>query len=242
VRGQTAKAHSRQADPALVAVIQQTCRLWRKHHLNYAQTKYVVEQVRHSLQLAPPTTRRRTVERLERVEVEKLIQAGYRRQSKYGLLIKTLFYTGTRVEEFVHIRTEDLFLHDDPPQIHITQAKRQSTRYVPLLHSLAEELQTHLDGRTTGYLFESNRHTRYSARTIQDIVKEAANAAGIPKRVYPHLLRHTVATLLLQSGEVPLDQVQKFLGHLQIGTTQIYAETSLRALGENYQRALRASS
>jgi integrase/recombinase XerD len=36
---------------------------------------------------------------------------------------------------------------------------------------------------------------------------------------------------------VPLDQVQKFLGHLQIGTTQIYAETSLRALGENYQRA-----
>ena len=87
-------------------------------------------------------------------------------------------------------------------------------------------------------MFESNRHTCYSARAVQDIVKEAALSAGIHKHVYPHLLRHSVATLLLQSGEVPLDQVQKFLGHLQIGTTQIYAQTSLHALGENYLRAL----
>jgi len=65
-------------------------------------------------------------------------------------------------------------------------------------------------------------------------------AAGIGKRVYPHLLRHSIATLLLQSGEVPLDQVQKFLGHRQIGTTQVYAETSLLALGQSYQRALLA--
>jgi integrase/recombinase XerD len=37
---------------------------------------------------------------------------------------------------------------------------------------------------------------------------------------------------------VPIDQVQKFLGHLQLSTTQIYAETSIRALGENYLRAM----
>jgi integrase/recombinase XerD len=73
---------------------------------------------------------------------------------------------------------------------------------------------------------------------MQAIVKQCAQAAGITKRVYPHLLRHSIATLLLDSGQVPLDQVQKFLGHLQLSTTQIYAETSIQALGENYVCAL----
>jgi integrase/recombinase XerD len=78
----------------------------------------------------------------------------------------------------------------------------------------------------------------FSARTVQSVVKAAARKAGIDKRVYPHLLRHSIATILLDSGEVPIDQVQKFLGHLQISTTQIYAETGIRALGENYLRAM----
>ena len=70
------------------------------------------------------------------------------------------------------------------------------------------------------------------------MVKDCARQAGITKRVYPHLLRHSVATILLDSGQVPIDQVQKFLGHLHLSTTQIYAETSLRSLGDNYVRAL----
>lgn len=240
VRGQITKAHSENATPNLRDAVTQTVALWRKHHLDYDQSKYVVEQARRRLHLSPPPHRRRSVERLDRFEVERLIQAAYRLRSKYGLLVKTLFYTGARVSEFVHIQVADLHLQDDPPQIHLTHAKRQSTRYVPLLRSLSDELQTYLNGRTSGFLFESNRHDCYSVRAIQDIVQEAAKEANIPKRVYPHLLRHSVATLLLQSGEVPLDQVQKFLGHLQIGTTQIYAETSLDALGENYQRAFNA--
>jgi integrase/recombinase XerD len=69
-------------------------------------------------------------------------------------------------------------------------------------------------------------------------VKRCAEAAGITKRVYPHLLRHSVATILLDSGQVPIDHVRKFLGHLHLSTTQIYAETSLQALGANYVRAL----
>jgi integrase/recombinase XerD len=73
---------------------------------------------------------------------------------------------------------------------------------------------------------------------VQSVIKACALAAGITKRVYPHLLRHSVATILLDSGHVPIDQLQKFLGHLHLSTTQIYAETSLRALGENYVRAM----
>jgi integrase/recombinase XerD len=72
------------------------------------------------------------------------------------------------------------------------------------------------------------------------VVKRFARQAGIAKRVYPHLLRHSIATMLLDSGLVPIDQVQKFLGHFQLSTTQIYAETSTRAPGENDVRALAA--
>jgi len=77
-----------------------------------------------------------------------------------------------------------------------------------------------------------------STRTVQSIVTRCARSAGIKKRVFPHLLRHSIATILLDSGLVPIDQLQKFLGHMHLSTTRIYAETSLRALGENYIRAL----
>jgi integrase/recombinase XerD len=219
-------------------VIRETTRLWRKHHLGYDQTKYVVEQVRRRLGLTPPATRPRTVERLDRTEVERLIAAAYRDGSRRGLMVKTLFLSGARVSEFVHIRVEDLHLDDDPPRIHLAHAKGHANRSVPILPALAQELCTHLQGRRRGYLFESNRHTRYAVRTVQTMVQRCARAAGITRRVHPHLLRHSIATILLDSGQVPIDQVRKFLGHLHLSTTQIYAETSLRALGENYVRAL----
>ena len=144
--------------------------------------------------------------------------------------------------QLVHIRVEDLFLDDDPPQIHVLHAKGNADRYVPVLPELAQELRTHLEDRRRGWLFESNRHQRYAVRSVQAMVRRCALRAGIGKRVYPHLLRHSIATILLDSGQVPIDQVQKFLGHLHLSTTQIYAETSLRALGENYVRALRGGS
>jgi integrase/recombinase XerD len=199
LRGQKAIPHS--LDP----VVQETFRLWRKHHLGYDQTKYVVERIRRRLGLKPPRMRNRTVARLEPSEMQRLIQTTYRSQSKYGLMIKTLFQSGARVAEFVNIRVEDLLLDGNPPQIHIVHAKRGADRYVPILPALADEPRTHLQGRQTGFLFESNRHTRYSTRTVQSIVTNSARAAGIEKRVYPHLLRHSIATILFDSGLVPID-------------------------------------
>ncbi len=61
--------------------------------------------------------------------------------------------------------------------------------------------------------------------------------AKIAKRVYPHLLRHSVATTLLERG-MPLEQIQKLLGHSKLETTQIYAESTPEMIKESYQRAL----
>lgn len=177
------------------------------------------------------------MDRLDRAEVERLIDATYAHSSRYGFMIKMLFYTGARVSEFVQFRVEDLHLTLDPPQVYIAHAKGGSDGYVPILPALAQELRTHLNGRRTGYVFESNRSNQYTTRYVQRLVHDAAQRAGINKHVTPHRLRASVATILLDAG-MPLDQVQKFLRHKRITTTQIYAETSLHGMSENYVRAL----
>lgn len=212
-------------------------KLWRKHHLTYDQTKHAVEAARRELGLKAPVERQRTVSRLDRGEVARLIDHAYRKNARAGLMVKTLFYTGARVSEFINLRPGDLHLDLEPPQIRIVVAKGGSDGYVPILPELAQELRTHLDGRTAGYLFESNRHDRYTPRAVQKIVSEAAQSAGLTKTVTPHRLRASVATILLDNG-MPLDQVQKFLRHKRIETTQIYAETSAKNMGEQYTKAL----
>ncbi|GAA5515069.1 tyrosine recombinase XerC [Deinococcus carri] len=218
-------------------VARETVKLWRRHHLTYDQTKHVVEDARRALGFAAPRERRRTVDRLDREESERLSEAAYRCASRYGLMVKMLFYTGARVSEFVNIRVTDLHLALEPPQVHIVHAKGGSDGYVPILPALAQELRTHLAGRHTRYVFESNRHDRYTPRAVQLMVRDVAHRAGIEKRVTPYRLRASVATLLLDAG-MPLDQVQKFLRHKRIATTQIYTETSARNMGESYLRAL----
>src|SRR4030095_11947777 len=180
VRG---KYTNTQFDEGLADVVRETTRLWRKYRLGYDQTKYVVEQARRGLLLRPPGTRRRTINRLDKREVERLIQHTYQSHSKYGLMIKTLFLSGARVDEFVHIKVEDLHLDADLPQIYLVHCKKESNRFVPVLPSLAQELRTHLNGRRQGYLFETNRHDHYSVRTMQSVVKTAAQEAGIDKHV-----------------------------------------------------------
>lgn len=232
VRGQKQEANS------LRAIAAETAKLWRKHHLTYDQSKHVVEQTRRKLGLEAPRERPRTVERLDRSEIERLIETAYSASSRYGFMMKMLFYTGARVSEFVHIRVEDLHLALDPPQVYIAHAKGGSDGYVPILPVLAQELRTYLNGRRAGYVFESNRSDKYTTRYIQRLVKDAAQRAGIDKNVTPHRLRASVATILLDKG-MPLDQVQKFLRHKRITTTQIYADTSLHGMSESYVRALR---
>jgi integrase/recombinase XerD len=219
----------------LKSVIVETKKLWRRHHLSYDQARYVAKEVRRQLSIERPKTRQRVVARLSQDEERKLISHAYRMKGVRGLLIKTLFQTGARVSEFVNIKAGEFFF--DEQMILISKAKGGKSRYVPILPELAHELSTYLGGRQNGYLFETVHSTQYSPRRIQQIVKETADEAKIAKRVYPHLLRHSVATTLLERG-MPLEQIQKLLGHSKLETTQIYAESTPEMIKESYQRAL----
>jgi len=219
----------------LDTVITDTLKLWRRHHLTYDQTRYVAKEVRRAMAIARPLTRQRVITRLSRAAAERLIGQAYRMPGVRGLLIKTLFQTGARVSEFVHLQVPDVYV--DEQMLLITQAKGGKQRYVPLLPDLTHELRTYLRDRTTGPLFVTIRHTPYTPRRIQQIVQETAARAGITTRVYPHLLRHSVATTLLERG-MPLEQIQQFLGHTKLETTQIYAASTTAMIKESYLKAL----
>ena len=70
---------------------------------------------------------------------------------------------------------------------------------------------------------------------IGQVVRGVASAAGITKRVYPHLLRYTVATRLLALG-MDITDLQRFLGHESITTTRLYAETTAATLKRRFDQ------
>jgi integrase/recombinase XerD len=190
---------------------------------------------RRLLGLARPRTRLRLVSRLTRPELEQLLAHAYRVSGERGLLVKALVLTGCRVSEFVALDVPDFSHHD--ATITVRHGKGDKARIVPVLPGLADELAVYLGHRAAGPLFINGHWTRFGQRSIQQHVKKLAAGAGIEKRVYPHLMRHTVAQLLLEGG-MPLEQVQRFLGHSSITTTQIYAESSTAMIRDAYRKAL----
>jgi hypothetical protein len=91
MRTPSAKAKSPQR---LRNVINATKKLWRQYHLTYDQARYVAKEVRHTLVVERPKTRKRVVARLSRKEETRLITHAYYMKGARGLLIKTLFQTG----------------------------------------------------------------------------------------------------------------------------------------------------
>jgi len=142
---------------------------------------------------------------------------------KHKLIIKLLYGTGLRVGEIVKLKKENL--NFDEGLIYVKFTKSKKDRFVKIPISLGEDLENYCKLNSKKYLFESNRGGKLTIKSIQNIVSNSAKKAGIKKRVYPHLLRHSFATHLLESG-TDLRIIQKLLGHSDIKTTQIYTHIS----------------
>jgi integrase/recombinase XerD len=142
-------------------------------------------------------------------------------------MLELLYATGMRVSELISITRRQLLLTERLVRI---VGKGRKERIVPFgriahtwLEKYLKELRPGLARNRAGndVLFLNRRGKPMSRMTVWNIVRDAVRNAGITKRVYPHILRHSFATHLLEAG-ADLRSVQELLGHADISTTQIY--------------------
>ncbi len=154
-------------------------------------------------------------------EIKKLIDITC--NIKHKLIIKLLYGCGLRVSEIVNLRKEEVNFEEG--LIHIKLSKGKRDRFVKIPDSLKEGLYSYSKLSESEIFFPSARGGELTKDTIQKIVQNSAKKAEIKKRVYPHLLRHSFATHLLEQG-TDLRIIQKLLGHSDIKTTQMYTQIS----------------
>ncbi len=214
--------------------IRRVAKILRDGNYTYDQSKDLFKAARQRVGLQVSKQKKGSVDRLTKDEFEAFLNTAYARSGAQGLLIRTLLETGSRVSAFCRMRVEDISFSE--LEIRITD-KGDKTRDVPILRSLANELRLHLGSRESGYVFPSPRGGHYSARRLQQLVKEIAAEAGITKNVYPHLLRHTMAQYLADQG-MPENLLQKFLGHEHPASTQVYYEPARTQVKRAFQDAM----
>ncbi len=143
-------------------------------------------------------------------------------------MIMIFLFCGLRVSELSNIDISDLDLISDTITV-IGKGNKQ--RLIPLNAMVNAAICDYLNVRPpTGEtaLFLSYRKTRLTVRGIQKLIKKYADLSDISKKISPHKLRHTCATLLYEEGS--LLELQKLLGHESVATTQIYAHTNAEQL------------
>jgi integrase/recombinase XerD len=145
--------------------------------------------------------------------------------------LTTAYAAGLRVSEVTGLRVGDI--DSGRMLIHVVNGKGGKERYVMLSAQLLGILRTYWRlARPTHWLFPG----RDTGRPIEPTVLHAAcrsarAAAGIGKKVTVHILRHSFATHLLESG-VDIRVIQVLLGHRKLDTTAVYTRVALKAIRE----------
>lgn len=176
---------------------------------------------------------------LHEVSVSKLLDSidHMKFLGKRDQAILELFYaSGLRLSEVCSARLENLDLDDG--FIRVT-GKGNKTRIVPVGNRAQAAIERYVKlerpelvrPKTSSEIFLSVRGGALSPERMRSIIKERALAAGIDSTIYPHLLRHSFATHLLQNG-ADLRAIQEMLGHADISTTQIYTHVDQKRLSE----------
>jgi integrase/recombinase XerC len=154
-------------------------------------------------------------------------------------ILELLYSSGLRLTELVNLNPIDLNLKDKSLMV---MGKGGKTRMVPIGQKAIEAVNQWLDVRSQlaktdeEALFVGSKGVRLGQRAIQARIRHWGKKNGIQQSVYPHLLRHSFATHLLEaSGD--LRAVQELLGHKDISTTQIYTHLDFQHLAETYNKA-----
>ena len=155
-------------------------------------------------------------------------------------LLEVLYASGLRVSELASLRLE-YFLHKEGLLRVVGKGNRE--RVVPVGARAVEALERWVargrpllvKPRTGGELFLGEHGRGLTTARIWQIVQEMARLAGLKKKIWPHLLRHSFATHLLMHG-ADLRAIQEMLGHASLATTQIYTHVDQARLRQIHRQ------
>ncbi len=156
-------------------------------------------------------------------------------------MLEILYATGMRVTEMVSLDKNDINLAEGYVKC---MGKGAKERLIPIHDSANAAVTTYLEAsrpKLTGNpgepaLFVNHRGERLTRQGFWLILKDHAQRAGIQSPVTPHTLRHSFATHMLQGG-ASLRQVQEFLGHSSIASTQIYTHLTDTHIRSEFEKA-----
>lgn len=158
-------------------------------------------------------------------------------------MLEVLYSCGLRASELTSLRLSDLFFGEGYIRV---VGKGDKQRLVPISDVARDKVQIYLEDRRdqmrgeradSGYLFLSNRRKPLTRVMLFTVIKQAAQRAGLKKKISPHTFRHSFATHLLEGG-ASIRQVQEMLGHESILTTEIYTHLDTTQLRETVELLL----
>jgi integrase/recombinase XerD len=181
---------------------------------------------------------------LSETEVEALLDAvpgDGPRPRRDRAILETLYAGGLRISELVGLDLGDVDLYDGLVRV---LGKGNKERVVPLGRTARQAVGDYLTtgrpelaGRTsTAALFLNARGGRLTRQGAWLIVRAAGDRAGLSGRLFPHVLRHSCATHMLDRG-ADIRVVQELLGHASLSTTQVYTKVSPERLRAVYEAA-----
>lgn len=155
-------------------------------------------------------------------------------------ILELLYSSGLRVSELVGLNINQLDLGAGIVRI---MGKGNKERLVPLGQKTIEKLNCYFEERNklnkiqdTEAVFLNSRGERITVRSIQRMLDRVISSCGLSKEVSPHVLRHSFATHMLNSG-ADLRSIQELLGHASLSTTQRYTHVNLDQLMKVYDAA-----
>lgn len=160
-------------------------------------------------------------------------------------LIEVLYDTGLRAGEVCALALSDVDLRSG--WIRVEHGKGDRTRIVPLAEPAALAIEAYLSkGRpallevarptTTEALFVNMRGRPMTTRDVRRVMTRISSAALDGRPTWPHMLRHSFATHLLEGG-ADLRSVQELLGHVDVGSTQVYTHVTSERMRTVYDKA-----
>lgn len=189
-----------------------------------------------------PSRRQGLPDVLGRRDVERMIEAageGSAWPRRDRAILELLYACGARVSELCGLRVQDVRFEAGYVRV---LGKGSKERVVPLGQSAARAIEEYLAterpllAADSDRLFLGHHGTRISRVAVWSLVKRAAANAGVQTNAYPHAVRHSFATHLVEGG-ADLRYVQEMLGHASIQTTQIYThvdKTRLKGIHAKY--------